>query len=114
MPISKTVLGYTQKETHDPLAVDHFLAWTERGIKPPIFLADREAGLDLADLLWAHAVSSRTPHPLLESMWIEGLDDIPLGRLLIDYLTQDKATFLRRRPLFERAYRLHSKAGGRA
>ena len=113
MPISKTVLSYTAKAVHHPLAIELFLAWTERGVKPPPFIENREANLDLADLMVAHAVASRIPHPLLEGIWIDGMDDYPLGRVLIDYLTADRETFLRKRPAFERAYKLHSKANGR-
>jgi len=112
MPISKTVLAYTQKATHDPLAVKHFLAWTERGVKPPIFLADRKANIDLADLMVAHAIASRIPHPLLEGLWIDGRHDAPLGGVLIDYLKLDRETFLRKRPAFERAYNAHAQAAG--
>ena len=113
MPISKTVLAYALKATHDPLAIKHFLAWTEKGVKPPVTLPDRKANVDLGDLMAAHAVSSRIPHPLLEGIWVDGMADYPLGIVLIDYLRADKETFLRRRPVFERCYNLHAIAGGR-
>ena len=113
MPISEAVLAYTVNAVHHPLAIEHFLAWTERGVKPPLFIDNREAGLDLADLLVAHTIASRNPSPLLEGLWIDGMDDYPLGRVLIDYLTADHETWLRKRPAFERAYKLHSKANGR-
>ena len=111
--ISPRVLAYTRKAIHHPESVRHFTAWTEKGIRPPIFLEDREANIDLADLLVAHAVSSRTPHPLLEGLWIEGMDDYPLGRVMIDCLTWDKETFLRKRAVFERAYKLHARLRGK-
>lgn len=113
MPISKTVLAYTQKATHTALAVKHFEEWTERGIKPPVYLVDQEDNIDLADLMFAHSVSARTPHRLLEGEWINGMEDYPLGVLLIDFLRQDRETFLRRLPVYERAYRLHARCGGR-
>ena len=119
MPVSKArlvsskVLAYTQKATHHPDAISCYLAWTEQGIRPPVYMNNREVNIDLADLMMAHSVASKEPSALLEGLWLDGMADYPLGRVLIDFLAADKETFLRKRPVFERAYRLHRICNGR-
>lgn len=111
--ISPVVLAFTDRAEHTEVSKDFFSAWTELGVKPHIYLDDHTDNVDLADLMMAHAIASRTPHPLLEGMWLEGMRDYPLGRILLDCFAWDKATFLRKRPLFERIYNVHNKTQGK-
>ena len=104
--ISPTVLAYTADAIHTSEAIALYTAWTERGEKPPLYQLDRQTNIDLADLMVAHAIASREPYPLLEGLWIEGLADISLRRILIECLEWNHDTFLRKRPLFARIYRL--------
>ena len=110
--IPSKVLAYTMHDTFSEEASQIYFAWTEQGIKPPPYPADRTLNCEVADLLVAHAVSARQPHPLLEGLWIDGIDDYPLGVLLIDFLRENRQTFLRTRPMYERCYRLCAKARG--
>ena len=110
--IPSKVMAYTQRDTFSDTACQIYFAYTERGIRPASYQEDRTLNLEVADLLFAHAVASREPHSLLEGLWLDGMDDYPLGLVLIDYLRQDCRTFLRKRLAYERCYRLCAKVRG--
>lgn len=109
--IPKKILGYTVRSSFSEEARNLYFQRTEKGLKLPPYLPG-ELNLEVGDLLFAHAVAAREPHPLLEGLWVDGMADYPLGVLLLDYLRQDHETFLRRRPVYERCYRLCAKARG--
>ena len=96
-------------ELFNPDAVAWFRAYTTHGVRGyPV-----PQGPDLADLLYAHAVSAREPHPLLEGMW--EADGVPT---LIDFICDTlvdsarlgvtpRAQWFRTQELYRRLYAYH-------
>lgn len=104
--------AYTSFAWPSEEAILAFFKVTDRGENPQnvVLELSTKSKIEFADLMFAHAVSSRKPHPLLEGLWRDGIQDYSITALLIDKLNvTDKNEWMRRLPSFQRAYELSTQ-----
>ena len=105
------LVAYTDFAWPCESAIDLFFRVTDHGESPyqGYALPTRE-GLEFKCLLDAHTIHSRQPSPILEGVWLDGMYDIPLRRIVVEYLRDSfGGPWPRKLPGFARAYNLSAQ-----
>lgn len=111
MKIPKSLLPFLayEPEKYSQEAIRAFHSQTGAGNRWAIWaMPDGRSKLQAGDLLDAHSTASRCPSGILEGVWADGYSDYPIRVILQDMIREclgKPERWLRKLPLFERAYR---------